>query len=223
MTSLRLPDEWQKSIGKNYNLSELSTILQKVEEQYDKHPCFPEKDNIFRALFLCPLKKTKVIILGQDPYHGFGQANGLAFSVNDGISFPPSLVNIFKEIENDLGIPLPISGNLERWAEQGVLLLNTTLTVQEGKAGSHQKIGWEPFTDALIQTISTEKENLVFLLWGGHAKRKEKLISTSKKHLILTAGHPSPLSANRGYWFGNKHFSQTNTFLTSKGLAPIQW
>jgi uracil-DNA glycosylase len=162
------------------------------------------------------------VIIGQDPYHGPNQANGLCFSVNDGIPFPPSLHNIFKEIETDLGKPLPKTGNLERWADQGVFLLNATLTVRQSEAASHQGKGWEKFTDAVIRQISAEKENVVFLLWGGFAQKKAVLIDASKHH-ILKSGHPSPLSANRGFWFGNKHFSQTNTFLKAKGLKEIEW
>jgi uracil-DNA glycosylase len=163
-----------------------------------------------------------VVIIGQDPYHGVGQANGLCFSVNDGIPFPPSLMNIFKEIEQDLKLPFPKSGNLERWAKQGILLLNATLTVRQSEAGSHQNKGWETFTDAVIQKISEEKENVVFLLWGGFAKKKGLKINRTK-HYVLETGHPSPLSANRGLWFGNKHFSNTNEFLKSKGEKEIVW
>ena len=164
----------------------------------------------------------KVVIIGQDPYHGDGQANGLCFSVREGISHPPSLKNIFKEIELDLGIPYPKSGNLLRWANQGVLLLNATLTVRAHEAGSHQKEGWEAFTDSVIKTISDRKENIVFLLWGGYAKKKIKLIDLNRHH-VLTSGHPSPLSANRGYWFGNKNFYDTNKWLINKDLRPIAW
>ena len=163
-----------------------------------------------------------MVILGQDPYHGPGQAHGLCFSVPEGIPHPPSLINIFKEIENDLDVAYPQSGNLRHWADQGVFLLNATLTVQAHQAGSHQKQGWERFTDAVIQMISKQKEGVVFLLWGGYAKQKIKLID-SKKHLVLSSGHPSPLSANRGYWFGNKHFSQCNSYLNSRGATGIRW
>ena len=163
-----------------------------------------------------------MVILGQDPYHGPGQANGLCFSVQDGVGHPPSLINIFREIEQDLGAPYPKSGDLSRWASQGVLLLNAVLTVRAHKAGSHQNQGWEEFTNAVIKKLSAEKEGLVFLLWGGFAKKKAPLINSSKHH-ILTSGHPSPLSANRGYWFGNKHFSQTNKLLIKQGKNPIQW
>ena len=163
-----------------------------------------------------------MVIIGQDPYHGVGQANGLCFSVKPGIALPPSLINIFKEIETDLKTPFPEDGNLERWAKQGVLLLNATLTVRAHEAGSHQKRGWETFTDAVIQTISDSKKNVVFLLWGGFAKKKGKKIN-EEKHCMLTSGHPSPLSANRGYWFGNKHFSQANAYLIETGQEPIVW
>ncbi len=163
-----------------------------------------------------------MVIIGQDPYHGVGQANGLCFSVKQGIALPPSLINIFKEIETDLNTPFPEDGNLERWAKQGVLLLNATLTVRAHEAGSHQKRGWETFTDAVIQTISDSKKNVVFLLWGGFAKKKGKKIN-EEKHCVLTSGHPSPLSANRGYWFGNKHFSQANAYLIETGQEPIVW
>ena len=163
-----------------------------------------------------------MVIIGQDPYHGEGQANGLCFSVNDGIPHPPSLINIFKEIESDLGLPVPSSGNLERWADQGVLLLNATLTVRAHEAGSHQKRGWEQFTDTVIAKISAQKENVIFLLWGGFAKKKGAKIDTAKHH-VLVSGHPSPLSANRGYWFGNKHFSKVNTLLENSALVTINW
>ncbi|OWP85711.1 uracil-DNA glycosylase, partial [Flavobacterium covae] len=184
--------------------------------------CFPKGSLIFSAFDHCPFDNVKVVIIGQDPYHGLGQANGLCFSVNEGISFPPSLINIFKEIQTDLNIPIPISGNLERWAEQGVLLLNATLTVRENTAGSHQNKGWETFTDAVIEQISDKKENVVFLLWGGFAKKKGAKIDRNK-HYVLEAGHPSPLSANRGLWFNNKHFSKTNDYLKSIKKEEIKW
>ena len=193
-----------------------------VNDEYSKHQCFPPRNQIFNAFEHCNFEDTKVVIIGQDPYHGVGQAHGLCFSVNDGISHPPSLINIFKELEQDLGIECPKSGNLIRWADQGVLLLNATLTVRAHEAGSHQKKGWETFTDSVIKVISDNKENVVFLLWGGFAKSKSKLIDTNKHH-ILTSGHPSPLSANRGYWFGNKHFSIVNTILKSNACKSIKW
>jgi len=177
---------------------------------------------IFNAFRKCNFQDLKVVIIGQDPYHNYNQANGLCFSVNENVKHPPSLINIFKEIETDLNIPYPKNGNLEHWAAQGVFLLNATLTVRAHEAGSHQKQGWETFTDAVIKTISDKKENVVFLLWGGFAKKKAKLID-AKKHHVLISGHPSPLSANRGYWFGNKHFSETNTILKQKNINKIEW
>ncbi len=197
-------------------------LLAFVESEYIHQKCYPPKNQIFSAFNYCHFEDVKIVIIGQDPYHGVNQANGLCFSVNNGISHPPSLKNIFKEIESDLGIKHPESGHLKRWAKQGVLLLNATLTVRAHEAGSHQKKGWENFTDAVIKTISNEKSNVVFLLWGGFAKQKIKLID-NLKHKIFTSGHPSPLSANRGYWFGNKHFSETNLYLTEKGHDLINW
>ncbi|KAB1071872.1 uracil-DNA glycosylase [Tamlana haliotis] len=193
-----------------------------VASEYENHQCFPPKEQIFHAFDYCAFDDVQVVILGQDPYHGVGQANGLCFSVNDGVKHPPSLVNIFKEIETDMDEAYPITGNLERWAEQGVLLLNATLTVRAHEAGSHQKQGWETFTDTVIKTISDKKENIVFLLWGGYAKKKVKLIDV-EKHKVLTSGHPSPLSANRGYWFGNKSFSKANYYLNEVDKTSIQW
>ena len=209
-----LQDEFDKPYFKN--------LTEFVKEEYAKHQCFPPGNLIFNAFEKCPLDQLKVVIIGQDPYHNYDQANGLCFSVNDGIAHPPSLINIFKEIETDVNTPYPKSGNLERWAEQGVFLLNATLTVRAHEAGSHQKKGWETFTDAVIKIISEQKESVVFLLWGGFAKKKAKLID-AKKHHILTSGHPSPLSANRGYWFGNKHFSKTNAILKDNGFEVIDW
>ena len=193
-----------------------------VADEYAIHKCFPISNDIFAAFNYCHFDKVKVVIIGQDPYHGLGQANGLCFSVNDGIAFPPSLINIFKELKTDLDIPIPITGNLDRWANQGVLLLNATLTVRESEAGSHQNQGWELFTDAVIQKISEEKENIVFLLWGGFAKKKGAKIDKDKHH-VLETGHPSPLSANRGLWFGNQHFSKTNQYLKTIGQKEIIW
>jgi uracil-DNA glycosylase len=177
---------------------------------------------IFEAFDRCPFDQVKVVLLGQDPYHGPGQAHGLAFSVPKGIAHPPSLINIFKEIESDVGHPYPQQGDLSFWADQGVLLLNATLTVRAHQPGSHQGKGWEQFTDQVIATLSKQRNNLVFLLWGNFAKKKSKLIDGSK-HCILTTGHPSPLSANRGYWFGNGHFSRCNTYLQSVGKSTIDW
>ena len=190
-------------------------------EERETHIIYPPGKKIFAAFNHTPFDKVKVVILGQDPYHGAGQANGLCFSVSDGIPKPPSLVNIFKEIENDLGFPVPESGNLERWAHQGVLLLNATLTVRAGEPGSHQGRGWESFTDSVIQHLSLQRDNLVFLLWGRFAQNKEQLIDGSKHH-ILKAAHPSPFSAYNGF-MGCKHFSRTNAILTSMGSTEIDW
>ena len=185
--------------------------------------CYPKGSEIFNAFDCCPIDKLKVVIIGQDPYHGIDQANGLCFSVNKGISHPPSLINIFKEIESDLNFKFENNnGDLSKWANQGVMLLNATLTVREALAGSHQNKGWEIFTDKVIQIISNETNNTVFLLWGSFAKKKRKLIDVSKQK-ILESGHPSPLSANRGYWFGNKHFSKCNEYLDSYGKKKIDW
>ena len=220
--TLPIHSSWEKPLQtefESFYFRELTTFL---TMEYQNHSCYPAEDFIFNAFEHCHYHQVKIVLLGQDPYHGAGQAHGLSFSVPDGIKHPPSLVNVFKEVEHDLGIPYPTSGNLERWAKQGVLLLNASLSVREGEAGSHQKKGWETLTDAVIQKLSENKEGLVFLLWGGFAKQKAKFIDP-KKHLILTAGHPSPLSANRGYWFGNKHFSQCNRYLKTNGKTPIDW
>jgi uracil-DNA glycosylase len=219
---VKIHSSWQQVLESEYEKPYFQELISFVKNEYATKSCFPLESEIFAAFNHCPFDKVKVVIIGQDPYHGFGQANGLCFSVNDGINFPPSLINIFKEIQSDLGLPIPISGNLERWADQGVLLLNATLTVRESEAGSHQKKGWETFTDAVIQKISDEKENIVFLLWGGFAKKKGAKINRTKHH-VLETGHPSPLSANRGLWFGNKHFSKTNAYLQSLGKETIKW
>ena len=211
---LRLREEFEKQYF--INLSEF------VKDEYKRLTIYPPGGLIFNAFNLCPFDNVKAVIIGQDPYHGPGQAHGLCFSVNDGIAHPPSLINIFKEITSDLDIPYPKSGNLESWAKQGVLLLNATLTVRAHQPGSHQNKGWEQFTDAVISLISNQKENVVFLLWGGFAKKKGKIIDQSK-HCVLTCGHPSPLSANRGYWFGNKHFRKTNNYLENNNLSLIKW
>jgi uracil-DNA glycosylase len=219
---IKIHSSWQQVVESEYEKPYFQKLISFVKNEYATKRCFPLESEIFAAFNNCPFDKVKVVIIGQDPYHGFGQANGLCFSVNDGINFPPSQINIFKEIQSDLVLPIPISGNLERWADQGVLLLNTTLTVRESESGSHQKKGWETFTDAVIQKISDEKENIVFLLWGGFAKKKGAKINRTKHH-VLETGHPSPLSANRGLWFGNKHFSKTNTYLQSLGKETIKW
>jgi uracil-DNA glycosylase len=215
-------NDWQvilkAEINKNY-FAELTTFVSKA---YQNAVCYPPKKAIFQAFNYCNFKNVKVVILGQDPYHGFGQANGLCFSVSDNMAFPPSLRNIFKEIETDLTIPIPVSGNLERWALQGVFMLNCILTVEEAKPESHKNVGWEKFTDFVIQKLSEKKEPIVFLLWGSYAKKKGSKIDRSK-HFVLESGHPSPLSANRGFWFGNKHFSKANSFLQETNQEKINW
>jgi uracil-DNA glycosylase len=213
---------WQAELKTEFEKPYFEQLSEFVKSEYDAHPCFPPENEIYNAFNHCAFEAIKVVIIGQDPYHGLGQANGLCFSVHDGMKHPPSLINIFKEIEADLKVPYPKSGNLERWANQGVLLLNATLTVRAHQAGSHQNRGWERFTDTVIKTISDKKEQVVFLLWGGFAKKKTKLIDTTK-HPVLSSGHPSPLSANRGYWFGNGHFGKTNAFLNDFDLSPINW
>ncbi|AXT20111.1 uracil-DNA glycosylase [Flavobacteriaceae bacterium AU392] len=220
--NVNIHQSWKQYLKEEFNKPYFEKLTAFVKSEYQSHRCYPKGSDIFNAFDRCTFSDTKVVIIGQDPYHGIGQANGLCFSVNDEIAHPPSLINIFKEIEQDLGKTYPKSGNLERWADQGVLLLNATLTVKAHQAGSHQNKGWEIFTDAVIKIISEYKENVIFLLWGGFAKKKAKLIN-SKKHHIITSGHPSPLSANRGYWFGNKHFSKTNFLLEKAGYLPIEW
>ncbi|PIB31868.1 uracil-DNA glycosylase [Gaetbulibacter sp. 5U11] len=220
--NVTIHESWKNYLQTEFDKPYFKDLTQYVDNQYNTETCFPPEDLIFNAFNTCTLEALKVVIIGQDPYHNYNQANGLSFSVNDGVKHPPSLVNIFKEIETDLNTSYPSSGNLEHWAKQGVFLLNATLTVRAHEAGSHQNKGWETFTDAVIKTISNQKENVVFLLWGGFAKKKSKLLDGTKHH-ILTSGHPSPLSANRGYWFGNKHFSQTNSLLASNGLDLINW
>lgn len=214
--------EWRNILKEEFQKPYFKELEQFVENAYSNEICFPEKKHVFEAFNQCSLADVKVVLLGQDPYHDLGQAHGLSFSVLEGVKHPPSLKNIFKELETDVGFMVPDSGNLFHWAKQGVLLLNATLTVEAHKAGSHQKKGWEKFTDAVIKKISEDCENVVFLLWGGYAQKKGKKIDATK-HWILTSGHPSPLSANRGYWFGNKHFSKTNAFLKSKNKTEINW
>jgi uracil-DNA glycosylase len=218
----RIHPSWENIIKNSTEAPYFDALTVFVEEEYKTSSCYPEFDAIFAAFDLCPLDEVKVVLLGQDPYHGPGQAQGLSFSVPEGVKHPPSLVNIFKEIESDLQIPYPTSGNLERWARQGVLLLNATLTVRAHEAGSHQKQGWEIFTDDVIKAISARCNGVVFLLWGGYAKKKQKFID-EYNNLIFRSVHPSPLSANRGHWFGNKHFSQCNEYLETRGQKPIAW
>lgn len=222
MMNVSIHPSWKQHLENEFKKPYFVDLANFVKHEYATQTCYPPGSQIFNAFDWCPFDNVKVVIIGQDPYHGPGQANGLCFSVNDGITHPPSLINIFKEISQDLGLPYPVSGNLERWAKQGVLLLNATLTVRANQAASHQNKGWEQFTDAVISTISKNKKQVIFLLWGGFAKQKLKLIDTTK-HFVLTTGHPSPLSANRGYWFGNKHFSKTNFQLEQVGESPIAW
>ncbi|MBT8280420.1 MAG: uracil-DNA glycosylase [Muriicola sp.] len=219
---VQIHKSWQPYLEEEFNKPYFAELVTFVKAEYGRHTCYPPGNRIFAAFDHSTFDSTKVVIIGQDPYHGEGQANGLCFSVKDEMPHPPSLINIFKEVEKDRGIPYPNSGNLERWAEQGILLLNATLTVRAGEAGSHQKKGWEQFTDAVIRVLSDQKKGLIFLLWGGYAKKKIPLID-KQKHSILTSGHPSPLSANRGLWFGNGHFGKVNEILKSQGLTPIDW
>jgi uracil-DNA glycosylase len=213
---------WKKVLSPEFEKPYFHELTKAVKQEYTSHTCYPKGKAIFSAFDACPFRDVKVVILGQDPYHGINQANGMCFSVQKGIALPPSLVNIYKELVSDLGISYPQHGDLSHWANQGVLLLNAVLTVRANQAASHQKLGWETFTNAVIEKISTEKEGVVFLLWGGFAKKKAKLIDATKHH-ILTSGHPSPLSANRGYWFENKHFSKTNEVLQIQGKETIDW
>ncbi|MDB9720655.1 uracil-DNA glycosylase [Winogradskyella sp.] len=215
-------ESWKPYLQPEFDKTYFKDLLGFVENEYNNQVCYPKLTKIFNAFNQCHFNDIKVVIIGQDPYHGVGQANGLCFSVNEGVKNPPSLTNIFKELVDDVGVSYPKTGNLISWAKQGVLLINATLTVRAHEAGSHQKQGWEQFTDAIISTINKEKEHVVFLLWGGFAKKKKKLI-TKHKHFVLETGHPSPLSANRGYWFGNKHFSKTNSLLQQVGLSAVVW
>ena len=219
---VQISSSWKPLLNDEFRQDYFERLVGFVKSEYSAFRCYPPGREIFAAFDHCSFEDVKVVILGQDPYHGRGQANGLCFSVHEGITHPPSLINIFKELETDLQKPYPVSGDLTHWADQGVLLLNATLTVREGLAASHQNKGWEQFTDRVIEQLSDHKEGLVFLLWGGYAKRKGRVIDTSK-HLVLSSGHPSPLSANRGYWFGNRHFSKANAYLQSQGKNPITW
>ncbi|GET21686.1 uracil-DNA glycosylase [Prolixibacter denitrificans] len=218
---VKIEESWKKVLNGEFDQPYFESLVKFVKDEYTQHTIYPPGKKMFNAFDSCPFDKVKVVILGQDPYHGPGQAHGLCFSVQDGIAFPPSLQNIFKELNNDLNIPAPKSGNLERWAHQGVFLLNATLTVRARQAGSHQNKGWETFTDAVVRKLAEEKENLVFLLWGAYAQRKGEFIDTNK-HLVLKAPHPSPFSADRGF-FGCRHFSKTNAYLEQHRKTPIEW
>tara|TARA_B110000908_G_scaffold115858_1_gene135874 strand:- start:3948 stop:4625 length:678 start_codon:yes stop_codon:yes gene_type:complete len=220
-TNIKIDKGWKEHLNQEFDSDYFQNLISFILEEKKKHIVYPQEDEIFSAFKLTPFNKVNVVIIGQDPYHGPNQANGLCFSVNDGIKKPPSLMNIFKEIKSDIGTEIPISGNLQHWAKQGVLLLNASLTVRAQKASSHQKIGWQKFTDSAIKCISKNKEGVIFILWGRFAQNKENLIDSSKHH-ILKSVHPSPLSAYNGF-FGCKHFSKTNEILTQSNLKPIQW
>lgn len=217
-----LNEDWKTLLIDELNAPYFKELSEYVTQEYKQQQCFPPKEKIFAALNNCAFEDVKVVILGQDPYHKPHLANGLCFSVNSGMPIPASLKNIFTELGNDLNAVPPVNGNLIHWAKQGVLLLNATLSVRIHKAGSHQKQGWEQFTDAIIKCISEKKENVVFMLWGGYAKNKGEKVN-DQKHLILESGHPSPLSANRGHWFENKHFSKCNSYLETHKYTPIKW
>ncbi len=218
---VRIEAGWKEKLSGEFEKEYFRTLTEFVREEYRTRQVFPPGNKIFNAFDLCPFDSVRVVIIGQDPYHNYGQAHGLCFSVTDGTEFPPSLVNIFKELNRDLGVPVPESGNLERWAAQGVLLLNAILTVRAHQALSHQNRGWEKFTDAAISALNRDRENLVFLLWGAYAQNKGASIDESK-HLVLRTVHPSPLSASRGF-FGCSHFSRCNQWLVARGMEPIQW
>lgn len=218
---VKIADSWKSRLSDEFAKPYFIQLTDFVRSEYRSASVYPPGREIFNAFNACTFDDVKVVIIGQDPYHGQGQANGLCFSVRDGVRMPPSLINIFKEIHQDLGKPIPATGNLERWAHQGVLLLNATLTVRAASPGSHQNKGWETFTDVVIKKISDEKEHVVFLLWGAYAQKKGEVIDRNK-HLVLMSAHPSPFSADRGF-FGCRHFSKANDYLRSKGLQEIEW
>jgi uracil-DNA glycosylase len=218
---VKIESSWKSRLQSEFGQPYFQQLTDFVKNEYNSQVVYPPGKEIFRAFDFCSFDELKVVILGQDPYHGANQANGLCFSVREGVRIPPSLVNIFKEIQADLGKPIPSTGDLERWARQGVLLLNATLTVRASQPGSHQNKGWEAFTDAVIKKISDEKDNVVFLLWGAYAQKKGEIIDRNK-HLVLMSAHPSPYSADRGF-FGCRHFSKANRYLQSKGLKEIEW
>lgn len=221
MADVRIAEDWKRVIGEEFSKPYFEELISFVKQEYATSQVFPAGRNIFRAFDKCPFDKVKVVIIGQDPYHGDGQANGLCFSVNEGVPFPPSLKNIFKEVHDDVGTPIPTSGELDRWAEQGVLLLNSVLTVKAHNAASHAGHGWEIFTDAVVRAIAERQEGVVYMLWGSYAQRKGA-IANPERNLILHSVHPSPLSSYRGF-FGCKHFSKANDYLKSIGKEPIVW
>lgn len=220
--NVKIEDSWKRQLQDEFEKNYFRQLTDAVREEYQSGTCYPPGSLIFNAFNLCPFDKVKVVIIGQDPYHEPRQAHGLSFSVQDGVPFPPSLQNIFKEIHDDLGTPIPQSGNLTRWAEQGVLLLNATLTVRAHQANSHVQLGWRDFTDAAIRALAARREHLVYMLWGGYARGKAYMIDKSK-NLVLESVHPSPLSANRGGWFGQHQFSRCNAYLEKQGLSIIKW
>lgn len=219
---VKLEDSWKQYLNAEFDKEYFANLTKLVRQEYQNHLCFPPGRQVFNAFNLCPFNDVKVVIIGQDPYHEPGQAMGLSFSVPVGTTIPPSLVNIFKEIQQDLGNPIPQDGDLTRWSKQGVLLLNAILTVRAHEANSHQKLGWNQFTDAAIKALSDHRQGLVYMLWGGYARSKRYLIN-QQHNLVLESVHPSPLSANRGGWFGQHQFSRCNAYLESKGIAPINW
>jgi len=220
--NVQIEESWLRHLGAEFEKPYFQQLTDFVRQEYRTTTCYPPGREIFNAFNLCPFEQVKVVIIGQDPYHEPGQAEGLCFSVKPGIPYPPSLQNIFKEIADDLGVAMPANGSLVRWAQQGVLLLNATLTVRAHQANSHSRAGWQTFTDAVIQTLARERQHIVYMLWGGYARGKAWMIDR-QQNLVLESVHPSPLSANRGGWFGNHHFSRCNQYLNDNGLTPIQW
>ena len=222
MMNVQIEPSWKEHLTQEFDAPYFEQLTQAVRQEYAHATCYPPGKLIFNAFNLCPFDQVKVVIIGQDPYHEPGQAHGLSFSVLDGVQFPPSLQNIFKEIEADLGTPVPTTGDLTRWAQQGVLLLNATLTVRAHEANSHARLGWQTFTDAAIKALAAQREHIVYMLWGGYARSKATMID-KERNLVLESVHPSPLSANRGGWFGNHHFSRCNAYLQANGQTPIVW
>ena len=220
--NVQIEPTWKAHLSTEFEKPYFAQLTSAVRQEYQTTTCYPPGKQIFNAFNLCPFDKVKVVIIGQDPYHEPGQAHGLSFSVQDGVTFPPSLQNIFKEIQDDLGTPIPQTGNLTRWAEQGVLLLNASLTVRAHEANSPARLGWQTFTDAAIKALATHREHIVYMLWGGFARGKAYMID-KQKNLVLESVHPSPLSANRGGWFGQHQFSRCNAYLQEQGLSPIAW
>ena len=220
--NVQIEPSWKEQLAAEFEKPYFAQLTQSVRQEYQQGACYPPGRLIFNAFNLCPFSQVKVVIIGQDPYHEPGQAHGLSFSVNDGVQFPPSLINIFKEISDDLGTPVPPSGDLTRWARQGVLLLNATLTVRAHQANSHAALGWQTFTDAAIRALASQREHIVYMLWGGFARGKAYMIDR-QKNLVLESVHPSPLSANRGGWFGQHQFSRCNQYLEANGITPIAW